>query len=293
MIPKFNETMLPILNILSDGKDYTLVDIVERLYKEFNVTKKERKLKSQNGSWIFYNKVWWGKSYLKQAWLIEYPNRGYTKITKEWLKVLEEWLNEISVNYLKRYESFLNFITPNKKEINKSNCNLEDLSPTDLIEQWYKNFYNSLKNDLLDKLKNTNPYYFEKVILILFKKMWYWEYKETFKSWDWWIDGIINQDQLGIDRIYTQAKRYNNWKVREKDIRNFIWAMSWDVSKWIFVTTTDFDKKAIEKANDAIHKIILINWNKLTELMIKFNVWVQVKDVFKIKYLDLDFFIED
>lgn len=294
MIPKFNETMLPILNMLSDEQEYTLTNIVEWLYDFFSVSDEEKKLKSSNWAWEFYNKVWWWKSYLKQAWLISYPKRGYTKITEEWKKVLSKNLSEITVKYLKQYDSFVRFITPNKVNNKIDNIEIsEQFSPTDLIEQWYRNFYNSLKNDLLDKLKETNPYYFEKIILKLFKKMWYWDFIETSKSWDWWIDWIINQDQLWIDRIYTQAKRYTKWNVWERDIRNFIWAMSWDVSKWIFVTTSDFDKKAKEKAKDAIHKIILINWNKLSELMIKYDVWVQIKEVYYVKDIDWDFFNEE
>lgn len=294
MIPKFNITMLPILEVISDWWEYTLNDIVEKLYKVFDVKETEKKLMSSNWAGEFYNKVWWWKSYLKQAGLISYPRRWYTKITEEWKKVLKEWLNEISVSYLKKYPSFVTFLNWGKKDQDKISNNIipDDLTPTDLIDQWYKKFYNSLKNDLLDKLRETDPYFFEKIILKLFKKMWYWDFIETSKSWDWWIDWIINQDQLWIDRIYTQAKRYTKWNVTEKEIRNFIWAMSWDVSKWIFVTTSDFDQKAKQKARDAIHKIILINWENLVELMIKYNVWVQVKDIYEIKDIDWDFFNE-
>lgn len=292
-IPKFHETMLPILKNISDGKEYTLNQMVEILSKEFQITPEELGLKSSNGGWEFYNKVWWGKSYLKQAWLIEYPKRWFFQITQEWKKVLQENLSEISVNYLKKYPSFIKFISPSKKD--KQNTEIsENLTPNELIEKWFQNIELALKNNLLDQLKEVDPYYFEKIILKLFKKMWYWDFEETPKSRDGWIDGIIFQDQLWIDRIYTQAKRYTTSNVTEKEIRNFIWAMSGDVSKWIFVTISDFDKWAIQKANNAkLHKIILINGEKLAELMIKYNVWVQVKNTYEIKEIDLDFFSVD
>lgn len=292
-IPKFNETMLPILKNISDEKEYTLLQMVEILSKDFHITQEELNLKTS--AWIgkFYDKVWWGKTYLKQAGLIEHPKRWFFQITQEWKKVLQENLSEISVNYLKKYPSFVKFISPSKKD--KQNTEIpENLTPNELIEKWFQNIELALKNNLLDQLKEVDPYYFEKIILELFKKMWYWDFEETPKSRDGWIDWIIFQDQLWIDRIYTQAKRYNSNNVTEKEIRNFIWAMSGDVSKWIFVTTSDFDKWALEKAHNAkLHKIILINGEKLAELMIKYNVWVQEKKTYKIKEIDLDFFSID
>lgn len=292
-IPKFNETMLPILKLISDEKEYTLNNVVDILWKEFNLNEEELSLMSSNWWGQFYNKVWWWKSYLKQAGLVEYPRRWFFKITKEWKKVLKENLDEISVSYLKKYPSFIKFVSWNKSDKQYDEIS-NDFTPSELLDKWYKNIQLTLKNNLLDQLKEINPYYFERVILELFKKMGYWDFEETPKSRDWGIDGIIFQDQLGIDRIYTQAKRYTVNNITEKEIRNFIWAMSWDVSKWIFVTLSDFDKLAIEKANSAkLHKIILINWSKLTELMIKYNVWVQIKNTYEIKEIDLDFFSWD
>lgn len=298
MIPKFNETMLPILKFISDKKEYHFTEIVEWLYCDFQVTEEEKNLKSSNWAWEFSNKVWWGKSYLKQAWLVDYPKRWYTAITEEWLRILKEWPTEITVNFLKKYDNFVRFITPSKKDTQNiqdtQNIISDELTPDDLIEQGYKKFDYSLKKELLEKLMETNPYYFEKIILLLFREMWYWDFIETPKSWDGGIDGIINQDALGLERIYTQAKRYTQSNVWEKEIRNFIGAMSGDVSRWIFVTTSDFSDSAKEKVRDARnHKIILINGEKLVELMIKYNVWVQKKKIYEIKEIDWDFFLDD
>ncbi|MBT7996016.1 MAG: restriction endonuclease, partial [Bacteroidetes bacterium] len=113
---------------------------------------------------------------------------------------------------------------------------------------------------------------------------------ETSKSGDGGIDGIINEDKLGLDKIYIQAKRYGENKVREKDIRNFIGAMSGDTSKGIFVTTSIFHEGAIKKAYEAHHTIILIDGNKLVDLLHEFNVGVQIKSIYELKELDLDFF---
>ena len=130
------------------------------------------------------------------------------------------------------------------------------------------------------------------IILLLLKKMGYGDFIETSKSGDGGIDGIINQDQLGLEKIYIQAKRYTENKVREKDIRNFIGAMSGDTSKGVFVTTSSFDHAAIKKAHDAHHSIILLDGKKLVDLMHQHNVGVQVRDIYEIKEVDGDFFEE-
>lgn len=123
--------------------------------------------------------------------------------------------------------------------------------------------------------------------------MGYGDFIETSKSVDGGIDGIINEDKLGLDKIYIQAKRFVDAKVREKDIRNFIGAMSGDTNKGVFVTTSFFDKGAEIKAHNAHHKIILIDGNKLVDLMYEYNVGIQVKSTYEVKHLDEDFFIEE
>jgi len=294
-IPKFNQTMYPILEILSKWEKYKYSELIEHVdNRYFNLNTEEKNLTDSNWATSFGNKVWWGKSYLKQAWLIRYPERWYSEITKDGITALKENIvsKEITVEYLKKYPSFLRFITPTKKENIKSQDSnqVEDLSPMDLMELWFDKIELSLKQDLLDKVKEMNPYRFETLTLKLLKKMWYWDTIETSKSWDWWIDGIINEDELWLWKIYIQCKRYNSSNIREPEIRNFIGAMSSEAEKGIFITTSDFHNKAIEKAKNATHSIVLINWERLVELMIKFDIWVQEKQVYVLKEMDNDFF---
>jgi len=162
-----------------------------------------------------------------------------------------------------------------------------------LIDSGFSAIESEVKTELLGKLKEIDPYYFEKVILILLKKMGYGDFIETSKSGDGGIDGIINEDKLGLEKIYTQAKRYTENKVREKDIRNFIGAMSGDTTKGVFITTSTFDDSAIQKAREAHHSIILIDGLKLVDLMHQYNVGVQIKTKYEVKELDNDFFEED
>jgi restriction system protein len=292
-IPKFHETFMPILNILSNGETIHTRDlyqkVIENYYKE--LTQVQLKEKTKTGDLLINNRIAWGKSYLKKGEFIEYPERGYVRITQKGL----QQKNEVSLKRVVEDKSLLEFYQDETAKNSQEDSVLKELktsSPQDLIDEGFKRIESDTKSDLLQKLKNLDPYFFEKVILRLLNKMGYGEFIETKKSSDGGIDGIINEDKLGLDKIYIQAKRFTENKVRETDIRNFIGAMSGDTNKGVFVTTSQFDKAAVQKAKDAHHKIILIDGLKLVDLMHEFNVGVQVKTSYDVKQLDEDFFDE-
>ena len=169
---------------------------------------------------------------------------------------------------------------------------VDSASPQDFIDTGFSTIETEVKTELLEKLKETDPYFFEKVILILLKKMGYGDFIETSKSGDGGIDGIINEDKLGLEKIYTQAKRYTDSKVREKDIRNFIGAMSGDTTKGVFITTSSFDDLAIKKAREAHHSIILIDGAQLVDLMHQYNVEFRSRQFMRLKKLIMTFLKE-
>ncbi len=290
-IPKFHETFTPILEILSDGEVIRFRElqklVIEKYFSHLTIEQLSEKTKS--GDNLINNRIAWGKSYLKKGGYIIYPVRGSVKIT-------EKGLSQKSVLSLKNVvddSGIVNFYAEENQKSNSSQSVIDEIvssSPQDLIDKGFYQIEKEVKTELLEKLKTIDPYYFEKVILILLKKMGYGEFIETSKSGDGGIDGIINEDKLGLDKIYIQAKRFNENKVREKDIRNFIGAMSGDTNKGVFVTTSIFDIGAIEKAKNAHHKIILIDGEKLVNLMHEFNVGIQVKATYEVKQLDEDFF---
>jgi restriction system protein len=229
------------------------------------------------------------------AKFVSYPKRGLVQITekgKNRLKTGSLPLHDLQndLDFIAHRESVK---SEKENEPELESVNVENASPQDLIDSGFKTIETEVKTNLLEKLKEIDPYYFEKVILILLKKMGYGDFIETSKSGDGGIDGIINEDKLGLEKIYTQAKRYNENKVREKDIRNFIGAMSGDTSKGVFITTSTFDDSAIKKAREAHHSIILIDGAKLVDLMHQYDVGVQVKTIYEVKELDNDFFEED
>lgn len=292
-IPKFDETMLPILKVLQDEQAKALHDVSDILQNNyFSLNEDEKRETVSSGESRFFDRVSWGRTYLKKAGLVNQPERGVVQITKEGLDVLSLNPTGITVNFLKKYPSFVAFQASGKNKEETGSAISEKFSPQDMVDFGFNDILETLKGDLLEKLQNLNPYFFEKVVLILFQKMGYGDFQETPKSGDGGIDGIISQDKLGLEKIYIQAKRYaDKNKVREPDIRNFIGAMSGDVSRGIFVTTSNFDELAIKKAKDAHnHKIILINGDQLTDYMIKYDVGVQTQTKYEVKEVDNDFF---
>ncbi len=286
-LPKFNETFLPILEVLNDGKVikgrelYMLVE--EKYYSDLPEELLQQTTKS--GDRLIENRIAWGKSYLKKGGLVHYPQRGYVQITEKGKTTATE-----NVNLSNIQADVISFYEPENKTSSAQVSIQDNASPQDLIDSGFEQIEKEIKDELLQKLKSIDPYAFEKIILILLNRMGYGDFIETSKSNDGGIDGIINEDKLGLEKIYIQAKRYTENKVRETDIRNFIGAMSGDTRKGIFVTTSSFDEKAKNKARNAHHTIILLDGSRLVDLMHKYNVGVQTKSVFEIKAVDNDFF---
>lgn len=291
-IPKFHETFNKILEVLSDKKVIKSNELIRKVISQYysNLPKELLEQKTKSGDNLLVNRIAWGKSYLKKGGFIIYPERGNVQITDKGLSqkktlILEDIEN--SNDFIDFYADETKQKSTNTKEIKGE---INNASPQDLIDIGFSKIETQIKNELLDKLKTIDPFFFEKVILILLKAMGYGDFVETAKTGDGGIDGIINEDKLGLDKIYIQAKRYGENKVREKEIRNFIGAMSGDTRKGIFVTTSKFDDGAIKKASDAHHTIILIDGKKLVDLMHEYNVGIQVKSSYEVKELDEDFF---
>jgi Restriction endonuclease len=287
-LPKFHETFIPILEVLSDEKTIHHRDLLNKVVEKYysDLPKELLEIKTKSGDVLILNRIAWGKSYLKKGGFIHYPERGMVQITQ---KGKEANKSKLKLQDIENESNFLDFYAEEKSKTTESN-EIKSSSPQDLIDTGFSAIESEVKGELLEKLKTIDPFYFEKVILILLNKMGYGEFIETSKTGDGGIDGIINEDKLGLEKIYIQAKRYNENKVREKEIRNFIGAMSGDTSKGVFVTTSTFDETAIKKAHDASHTIILIEGVKLVELMYQYGVGVQVRNTYEIKLLDDDFF---
>ena len=292
-VPKYHETFIPILDVLADGEPLPYNELRMRVRdKHFShLSADALSLKTKTGDVLILNRIGWAKSDLKAGRFLHQPQRGVVQIKEKGKKALSR--GELTLEQLKADPDYIAWQQGKPRNKPKSPAELRlllEASPEDLIDLGITQIEVETKDDLLRRLKELDPYYFEKVILILLKKMGYGEFTETKKSNDGGIDGVMNQDHLGLDKIYMQAKRYVDSKIRETDIRNFIGAMSGDTNKGVFVTTSSFDEAARVKASQASHKIILIDGEQLTELMHRFGVGVQTKAVYEVKQLDEDFF---
>lgn len=290
-LPKYHETFLPILEVLSKVESLhhreLWLRVREYYYKDLPSNLLEQKTSS--GANILLDRIGWWKSYLKMGNFVDYPKRWLVQITEKWRKALKE--HKLNLEVLHNDSDFIMYRDSQKAKKNEiEEVSISNASPQDLIDAGFLAIETQVKADLLERIKNIDPYYFEKLILILLKKMGYGDFIETPKSRDGGIDGIINEDKLGLDKIYIQAKRYTENKVHAKEITYFIWAMSRDTTKGIFVTTSSFDDGAIKKAHDAQHKIILIDGSKLVDLMHLYGVGVQVRNMYEVKEIDEDFF---
>ncbi|MGL4652451.1 restriction endonuclease [Cetobacterium sp.] len=302
MIPSYEELMLPLLQSIKDGKIHLNEEIEKKLAKKFELTAEEIQevVSIKNKKRKFYDRINWAKTYLKKAQLIEGTSkRGEFKITKRGLGVVEEAPLILDTKYLRKYPEFLNFQKIGKNDILKKN-ELEQVdTPIEGLEKIYELLNNELKEEMLEKLKKVDFYKFEAIVIDLVVKMGYGGSKAeisqslTKKSSDEGIDGIINEDRLGLDRIYLQAKRWNNTTVGRPEVQKFVGALAGKGAiKGIFITTSTFTKEAIIYCeNLTSQKIVLIDGNKLVDLMVEFNIGLYTEQIYEIKKIDLDYFL--
>lgn len=289
-IPKYNDLMFPVLEVLSDEKEHSLKEIVEILGKKYKLTDEELSIEIPSGGKLFYGRVGWARTYLKAAKLIDNPKRAFFSINERGKKALKDNPNNM-LTYLKQYDDFINFENRSKKNDSESKSE----TPDEMLAHAQELYKDNLQIELLEKLKSVDPVRFEEIVLILMEKMNYGVGKMTKLSHDGGIDGIIDEDELGLEKIYLQAKRYSENKVNEKEMQNFAGALGCSpVRKGVFITTSYFDEKAKRKAASLQGKVIrLVDGDELTRLMIKHNVGVQTKTKIEIKKLDEDFFSEE
>ncbi len=290
--------MLPLLQFFSDKKEHAIKEAIDHISKKFNLTEEEKRELLPSGKQpIIINRVGWAKTYMKKAGLLDNPSWGYVRITERGEKVLNQNPQKIDVKFLGKYPEFIEFQTIKKKpDIGPTPTDIpEDITPDELMDRGSKLINSSLTLELLEKLYECDPYFFEQVIGDLLSSMGYGECEITPKSGDGGIDGIVNQDKLGLDRIFFQAKRYDKSNtVTARDVRDFVGTLDLHgVQKGIFITTSKFPKDTKEILKKTPKNIILINGSRLAQLMIDHDIGVSTEKVYKVKKLDSDYFIQN
>lgn len=302
-IPDYQTLMLPVLKSVADGKEHKFREIADSIAKNFGLTEEELGclLPSGNQS-VFDNRVGWAKTYLKKACLIEYKGKGVLKITERGKQVLKDSPQKIDNKFLKQYDEFNEFqnkVNP-KEEKQETETDYKNQTPEELIETAFHDFQKSLAEELLDKIRNVSPSFFEKLVVALLVKMGYGgSIKDAGqaigRTGDEGIDGIIKEDKLGLDVIYIQAKRWKeNNVIGRPEIQKFVGALAGQgAKKGVFITASSFTKEALDYKPMNDTKVILIDGMKLANLMIEYNLGVAQLHCYELKKLDNDYFDEE
>lgn len=308
-IPDYQTLMLPLLRTLCDGRTRVIKDVTTELANEFQLTAEERMvLLPSGGTPTFFNRVGWAKTYLKKAGLVSQSKRGTVEITPSGQSVLERPPVRIDVNYLEQFPAFVEFRTVGRDRLTQSSDDqsqqkLEvvspELTPDEVIERAYRRHWDALADEVIERVKNCSPAYFERLVVQLLIKMGYGGSRQEAgealgRSGDGGIDGIINEDRLGLDAIYLQAKRWEG-SVGEGPIRDFKGALdAKGAQKGVFITTSTFTPAALLAARTSrSYKIVLIDGPRLAELMIEHDLGVSVAASYHLKRIDSDFFTDD
>lgn len=301
-IPDFQSCMRPLLFSLVDGAVHSFNDAFEQVCAHFELSEADRNERLASGrQTIIRNRVGWATTYLMKAGLLERPKRSHLQITAEGQKVLGEQPERIDVRFLKQYEAFQAFhgVQQDNDQNEASQIQAEETSdPVERLEQAFGEIQNELADELLTTIKQQSPQFLETLVVDLMQAMGYGGWSKssgqaTQYTADGGIDGIINEDPLGLDTIYLQAKRYTNGTIGRPDIQAFVGALEMKrARKGVFITTSRFSADAQAYVGMIEKKIVLIDGQKLAELMIKHRLGVSTKEVYRVQALDSDYFPE-
>ena len=296
-VPDFQSIMLPLLKIAEDGQEHSGHEALEKLAKYFELTDVDiNELLPSGKQTKFYNRIGWARTYLIKSKLLEIPRRSYFSITPRGKDVLRSNPSRVDMNYLKRFPEYIEFKEKeNDKEDKKKIESIKENTPEENLELSYQEIRDNLALDVLENVMSCSPAFFERLVVELLVEMGYGGSRREAaravgQTGDEGIDGIIDEDKLGLDTIYIQAKKWAN-SVGRPEIQKFVGALAGKrARKGIFITTSSFSSEAIKYVTEIDSKVILIDGKKLAGLMIDYNVGVTEVTSYKLKRIDSDYF---
>lgn len=298
MIPDYQTLMLPVLQAARGG-ERKIGDVVEEVSQAFGLSEEERATLLPSGKQaVIANRVHWARTYLKQAGLLSSPRRGHFRLTERGLKVLSAPPERITVQWLEQFPEFRAFRSRSRETHDQPVAlpAITEETPEEALRGAHRKLEAALASDILDKLREAEPAFFEAVIIELLAAMGYGASNDAGevvgRSGDDGVDGVINQDPLGVDQVYVQAKRYaEGSSVGAGAIREFYGALGLkDVTKGIFVTTSTFSAGARSTAEKLGARIVLIDGARLADLMIEHEIGCRVTEVFRVATLEESYF---
>lgn len=304
--PDFQSFFYPILKFASDKKEHSLQEVRDYLTAYFSLTEEDKAERVQSGTQTkFDNRIYWTKSYFIKAKLVEHTKRAHFKITERGLMFLSKFSNNITISDLKEIQEFKEFSNSNNddeseniiKSVEIQNTIFENKTPLENLEESYSIIHNELAIELLEKVKSNTWQFFEDLVVDLMVKMGYGGSRNKAgeklkRTNDEGIDGIINEDKLGLDVIYLQAKKWTTeGGIGRPEIQKFVGALHGQrARKGVFITTSYFAKTSYEYVKTIDPKVILIDGQTLANLMIEYNVGTSTVESYQVKKVDLDYF---
>ena len=300
-VPDYQSLMLPVLRAAAAGEQ-RIGAVVQRLGEELGLSEAARAALLASGrQTIFANRVHWAKTYLAKAGLVEGTKRGHFRLTQRGADVLAASPERIDNRFLSRFEEFRQFsdrsAQPTDDEVVPEPADAAEQTPDEIMRAAHRRIEAALAEDLLDRVRAAPPDFFERLIVNLLLAMGYGGSaadagRALGRSGDDGVDGVIDQDALGLDRVYIQAKRYAAGNsVGPGAIRDFFGSLDrHKAAKGLFVTTSGFTSSARETADYLSKRIVLIDGEQLTRLMIRHNVGCRIEEVLHVKKVDEDFF---
>ena len=305
-VPDFQSFLYPTLKFVSDKKEHSLEEVRDYITQHFSLTEEDKAERIPSGVQTkFDNRIYWTKSYFSKAKLIENTKRSHFKITESGLIFLRKFSSEITISDLKTIKEFKAFsegTSSTTEEIHTSetvenHAVTDSKTPLEKLEESYQYITRELASELLERIRSNTWQFFEDLVIDLMVKMGYGGSRNKAgdsirRTSDEGIDGIINEDKLGLDVIYLQAKMWKSeTTIGRPEIQKFVGALHGQRGKkGVFITTSSFSKGAIDYVKAIDPKVILIDGETLTNLMIEYNVGTAAIHTYQIKKIDLDYF---
>ena len=303
-VPDFQSIMLPLLEFCADNKEHTARELIDAMAKRFNLTDEEKKELLPGGTQgKFSNRVSWTKAHLKMAGLVEMPKRGVCKITEKGMQVLQSNPGKINLHFLSQLPEYAEYRKTHDKQAageegKDEDSQLDLMTPREILDSADKRMRDELVAELLKTIKTCSPSFFEKLVVDVIVKMGYGGPRQdagyvTGKTGDGGIDGFINEDKLGLDVIYIQAKRWDSI-VGRPEIQKFVGALAGKkAKKGLFISTSSYSTEAVAYAEQLDLKVVLIGGETLAQYMIDHNVGVSTIGVYYLKKIDFDYFEDE
>jgi len=307
-IPTYQELMLPVLRLAATGEQ-RVADAAEHIANQFGLSTEEREERLPSGNQrVLHNRIHWAKFYMGKAGLIASPKRGRFVTTEAGKALLHTNPAQLGVHELKAYQSFNDFYDKPKPVEGETSTlaptdaappSIETATPEEQLEAAYQAMQSALRAELLERIVQNTPAFFEHLIVDLLIAMGYGGSQRSAatdlgRSGDGGVDGVINEDKLGLDRVYVQAKRYADTTIGRPDVQAFVGSLvGHGATKGVFVTTSSFSAQARDYVRHLNQRVILIDGDRLTDLMIEYGVGVRINRQIAFKRVDEDFFAEE